>query len=56
MKKLIFVALLAMVVTAPAFGWGKHHPPKPLHKNAPHPYTKHQATKHPKTIHPHRVS
>jgi hypothetical protein len=55
MKKFLAASLLLMVFAGPAFAHTKH-PPKPLHKNAPHPYTKHQATKHPATIHPHRKS
>jgi hypothetical protein len=57
MKKLLAAALLLMVFAGPAFAHSKHHrPPKPLHKNAPHPYTKHNAAKHPAPIHPHRSS
>jgi hypothetical protein len=57
MNKLLAAALLLMVLTAPAFAGTKHHrPPKPLHKNAPHAYTKHQAAKHPAADHPHRSS
>jgi hypothetical protein len=57
MKKLLAVALLLMMFAGPALAGTKHHrPPKPLHKNAPHPYTKHEPAKHPTTIHPHRKS
>jgi hypothetical protein len=55
MKKLALAALMLVVLASPALAFAKtHRPPKPLHKNPPHPFTKHQPTKHPKTIHPHR--
>jgi hypothetical protein len=54
MKKLLVAVLFLLVFAGPAFAGTKHHrPPKPLHKNAPHPYTKHEATKHPAAVHPH---
>jgi hypothetical protein len=57
MKKLLAAALLLMLFAGPAFARIRNHrPPKPLHKNAPHPYTKHNATKHPAPVHPHRAS
>ena len=46
MKRFLSAALLLLVFASPAFARTKR-PPKPLHKNTPHPYTKHQATKHP---------
>jgi uncharacterized protein YxeA len=55
MKKILATALFLIVLVGPAFVYAKH-PPKPLHKNAPHPYTKHHADKHPATVHPQRVS
>jgi hypothetical protein len=55
MKKILAAALLLMVFAGPAFARTRHHrPPKPLHQNAPHSYTKHHATKHPTAVHPHR--
>jgi hypothetical protein len=55
MKKTLAAALLLMVFAGPAIAAAKEHrPPKPLHKNAPHPYTKHEAAKHPAAVHPHR--
>jgi hypothetical protein len=57
MKRIIAAFLLLMVFAGPAFAGTKHHrPPKPLHKNAPHQYTKHNAAKHPTPVHPHRAS
>jgi opacity protein-like surface antigen len=57
MKKLLAAALLFVVFASSALAHARsHRPPKPLHKNPPHPYTKHQAAKHPKTVHPHRSS
>jgi hypothetical protein len=52
MKKLYAAALLLVALTGMAYARTKH-PAKPLHKNAPHTYTKHTAAKHPKTIHAH---
>jgi len=55
MKKLLFAALLLAVFSSSAVARTKQHrPPKPLHKNAPHPYTKHQPAKHPTPVHPQR--
>jgi len=55
MKKLLAFVLFLFVIAGPAFaGVKQHRPPKPLHKNAPHTYTKHEATKHPAAVHPHR--
>jgi len=57
MKKLLAAALFLFVSVGLAFaGTKQHRPPKPLHKNAPHPYTKHEASKHPVAVHPHRKS
>ena len=57
MKKLLVTAVLLFVFAGPAVVYAKQHrPPKPLHKNPPHPYTKHKAAKHPTPVHPHRNS
>jgi hypothetical protein len=53
MKKFLAAALLLMVFSTSAFARTKHHrPPKPLHKNAPHQFTKHKAAQHPTVHHP----
>jgi hypothetical protein len=51
-KRFVGAAVLLMALSATAVAHARQHkPPKPLHKNAPHPYTKHEAAKHPKAIH-----
>ena len=51
MKKFAAAALMMLVLGVPAFA-KTYKPPKPLHKNAPHTYTKHKADKHPTAVHP----
>jgi len=46
--------LLAVFSSSAVARTKQHRPPKPLHKNAPHPYTKHQPAKHPTPVHPQR--
>jgi hypothetical protein len=49
------MAVVLVAVTSTAFAHTRHHrPPKPLHKNAPHSFTKHEPARHPKAIHPQR--
>jgi hypothetical protein len=57
MKKLALAALMLVVLASSALAVAKtYRPPKPLHKNPPHPYTKHKPAKHPTAVHPHRKS
>ena len=57
MKKLALAALMLVVLASSALAFARtHRPPKPLHKNPPHPYTKHKPAQHPTVVHPHRKS
>lgn len=51
-KRLLGAVVLVLMLCGTTMAFAKQHkPPKPLHKNAPHSYTKHEATKHPTVIH-----
>jgi len=55
MKKLFAMTVVILALAGTAFAHTKQHrPPKPLHKNTPHSYTKHEPAHHPTAIHPHR--
>jgi hypothetical protein len=57
MKKLALAALMLVVLASSALAVAKtYRPPKPLHQNSPHPFTKHKPAKHPTAVHPHRKS